>query len=457
MGEYGGLSVVPLNNGYSVVVDPDTMFWILVEPSQIGQARAQLREIYTDSLRQRLKADIDWLTTCSAVDLVEIHPTSACNMNCSYCYVPQESRNHPGSIMQREHIEQVVAKVLDWVEKNGGMKRFIFHGGEPLLVRDHFFPIIDRYYRDVEFAIQTNGTLLTEDDARFIKERNTHISLSLDALSAETNDKLRRYRDGRGTFDDVRRAIDLFRDFEWQGVIVTITKHNVDQLDLIARAFYDWGVRSALFNPVSPSCPNAVDLMPSPQDLITGYKKLIDALIELNGKISTKRLVVDNVESLAVAIFTSNMRVLYCHMSPCGAGRLALVVTPNGDIYPCSEFIRFQEFKCGNVFTDSLPDILSSKACEVLEARNTASIDECRSCAFRLICGANCPAAVYGLYGTLQAKSPYCTFMKAIISYMFEKISEHGIDVAYRLVSRRFEDMLRESERLVCIGQVEAS
>jgi uncharacterized protein len=146
------------------------------------------------------------------------------------------------------------------------------------------------------------------------------------------------------------------------------------------------------------------------------------------------------------------MRVLYCHMSPCGAGRLALVVTPNGDVYPCSEFIRFPEFRCGNIFTDSMPDILAAESCKALACRNTASIAECRSCAYRLICGANCPAAVYGMHGTLQAKSPYCMFMKAIISYMFEKISEYGIEVAYRLVSTRFESILRESEQLVCIG-----
>lgn len=446
------LSVVALDNGYSVVLEPDTMSWILAEPSRVKQAQAQLKELYTDSIRQQLKSDTEWLSTCSSIDMVEIHPTSECNMSCAYCYVPHESRIRTDSVMRRDDVECVIDKFLDWIETHGGMKRFIFHGGEPLLVRDHFFSIIDRYHKDVEFAIQTNGTLLTEEDARLIKERNTHISLSLDGPCALVNDKLRRYRNGKGTFDDVRKVIDMFRDFEWQGVIVTITEHNVDQLDLIARAFYDWDVRSALFNPVSPSCPNAVSLMPSPRALINGYKKLIDTLIELNGRTSDRRLVVDNVESLVVAIFTSNMRVLYCHISPCGAGRLALVVTPNGDVYPCSEFIRFPEFRCGNIFADGLADILDSTACNMLRARNTATIDECRTCAFRLICGANCPAAVYGMFGTLRAKSPYCEFMKAIIGYMFEKISEHGVEIAYRLVSRSFEDILRESEQLVCVG-----
>jgi len=441
--------VITLDNRFSVILYPDTFFWVLAESSRVKQAKALCKEIYTDSLKQQLEADLGLLRSSVAIDFIELHPTSGCNMNCAYCYVPRGHRMEQ-KLMRQEDIEEILCKLFDWIEKAGrGMRRVIFHGGEPLLAKDCIFSIIDKYHREVEFGIQTNGTLLTEEDAKFIKERNVHISFSLDGPPAEANDIVRHHWDGRGTFDKVVRAINLFKGYEWVGVIVTITKHNVDHLDLIARSFYDWEVPSALFNPVSPSSANAIDLMPSLEALTFGYKKLIDTLIDLNGRSDSKRLVVDNVESLIVAILTSNMRVLYCHMSPCGAGRLVYVISSNGDVYPCSEFLQFKEFRCGNIFKDSVANILSSEACKMLRCRTVDMINGCNSCAYRQICGANCPASVYGLYRTMYAKAPYCAYKKEIINHIFKKIAEGGIDVAYKLVSRSFEEKLRKSEKLV--------
>ncbi|MGB9809023.1 MAG: SPASM domain-containing protein, partial [Caldanaerobacter sp.] len=323
-------------------------------------------------------------------------------------------------------------------------------------VRDQTMPGllkgIEKYYKEIEFGIQTNGTLLTKEDAAFIKKHNVHVSLSLDAPLPEINDKLRYYQNGTGTFAHVRKTIEMFNDYEWQGVIVTITKNNVNIIDTMAEALYDWGVRSVLFNPISPSVPESTAFVPSIKELIDNYKKFIDVVIKLNTyQPKGRRLVVDNIESLILAIFTSNMRGMYCHMSPCGAGRLSYVITWNGDVYPCSEFIQFEEFKCGNIFEDSIETIINSEACKKLRLRNVNKIDTCNNCPYKLICGANCPAAVYGLSRTLLEKSPYCKFNFEIINYLFEKISEHGIEIAYKLVSESFEEKMKTSKPLVWV------
>jgi uncharacterized protein len=445
-------SIVPLSNGFSVVLNPYTFLWVLAAPSQVEKAKAYCGEMY-DTLREQLEEDVKFLTESVAVDFIELHLTSGCNMNCAYCYVPGNQRMER-AVMRKDDVELIICKLAEHIEREGGIKRVIFHGGEPLLAKNSFFPIIDKYYMDVEFGIQSNGTLMTEDDARFIKERNAHVSFSLDGPSAEVNDITRHYWSGKGTFNDVARAITLFRNYEWTGVIVTITKHNVDKLDLIAQRLYDWGVPSALFNPVSPSNAKAASLMPPLEALTSSYKRLIDMLIEFNGKKDGKRLVIDNVESLIMTILTSNHKVLYCHSAPCGAGRLVYVISSNGDVYPCSEFIQFKEFRCGNIFKDTVSEILNSEACNTLRCRKVDVIDECKSCAYRYICGANCPASVYGLYGHMLKKTPYCTFQKEIISYIFEKISEGGLDVAYKLVSKSFEGKLRRSKQLVRVEEM---
>lgn len=356
--------------------------------------------------------------------------------------------------MSRDEVEWVADKLFRWVEEKGGMKRIIFHGGEPLIAKDAFFPLIDKYCQDVEFGIQTNATLLTPEDAAFIRERNVHVSISLDGHTAQLNNRSRRYIKGGGTFDDVVRSIELFRDYEWTGVIVTITQYNVAYLAEIARFLHDLGVRSALFNPVSPSNPAAIPFMPTAEELLSAYRDLIDSLIQLNTVPGARRLVIDNVESLVLALLTSNVRGLYCHMSPCGAGRFVYVIDPTGNVWPCSEFVGHEEFRCGNIFSDPLAEVLEAPACQRLRARRVEEIEECRLCEYRMICGANCPAAVYGISGRLNARSPYCEFLKGTVNLILNVFWEHGIEIAFKLVSPRFEEMLRKGASLLAISEL---
>ncbi|MDD3748555.1 MAG: radical SAM protein, partial [Candidatus Bipolaricaulis anaerobius] len=430
---------------------PETLLWVIAESKQLKQAHRLLSDTYSE-LQDDLKQDTERMRTSHLVDMIELHPTAVCNMRCAYCYIPEAYRKRP-LVMSRDDVDRVVRKVLSWVEEKGGMKRIIFHGGEPLLARDSIFPVIDRYWRDVEFGIQTNATLLTQGDADFIKERNVHVSLSLDGHTAEVNDRCRQYSNGGSTFDDVVRNISLFRDFEWNGVIVTITRHNVGYLAEMLRFLYGMGIRSALFNPVSPANPAAALLMPKTEDLLAGYRGLINELVRLNTVPGARRFVVDNIESLVVALVTSNMRVLYCHMTPCGAGRFMYVIDPAGYVYPCSEFVGHEEFRCGNIFSDPMAEVLDAPPCKRLRARYVERVKGCISCEYRMICGANCPAAVQSLSGNLDGRSPYCEFLKGSVNLIFRTFLDHGIESAFCLVSTRFEEMLRKSALLLDASQ----
>lgn len=445
------LRTISLGEGAFVVLEPELLLWIIADAGHLKQARRVLRDVYGE-LCEELARDMERMATSHLVDMVELHPTTACNMICTYCYIPDTYRRK-ALVMSRDEVNQVVCKLFEWVEVKGGMKRIIFHGGEPLMARDSFFPVIDQYWCDAEFGIQTNATLVSPEDARFIKERNVHISLSLDGHTAQLNDEFRRYHNGVGTYDDVVRSLRLFKDYEWNGVIVTITRHNVRYLAQIARFLHAMGARSAVFNPVSPSSPGAVALMPTTEDLLAGYRDLVDELIQLNSGPEARRLVVDNIESLVVGLITSNMRVLYCHMSPCGAGRFMYVIDPAGDVYPCSEFVGREEFRCGNVFSSSVAEVFDAPVCQQLRARHVSTIPGCRECEYRMICGANCPAAVQSVSGHMTAKSPYCEFLRGCVNLIFRTFFKHGIEIAFKLVSPKFEEMLRKSAPLLEINQ----
>jgi len=193
--------------------------------------------------------------------------------------------------------------------------------------------------------------------------------------------------------------------------------------------------------------------MPKTEDLLAGYRGLINELVRLNTVPGARRFVVDNIESLVVALVTSNMRVLYCHMTPCGAGRFMYVIDPAGYVYPCSEFVGHEEFRCGNIFSDPMAEVLDAPPCKRLRARYVERVKGCISCEYRMICGANCPAAVQSLSGNLDGRSPYCEFLKGSVNLIFRTFLDHGIESAFCLVSTRFEEMLRKSALLLDASQ----
>ncbi len=98
-------------------------------------------------------------------------------------------------------------------------------------------------------------------------------------------------------------------------------------------------------------------------------------------------------------------------------------MSAKGDVFPCSEFIGFEAFKGGNLFSQDIPEILSSKPFKEVTGRIVEQIDPCKRCAIRHFCGAPCPAEVHALTGTLNAPAPYCAFYEEQVRYAFRAIA----------------------------------
>lgn len=258
---------------------------------------------------------------------------------------------------------------------------------------------------------------------------------------------LRFHTNGTGTFKRVDEVLKMFKSYKTpMGAIVTVTKHNVNALRDMLRYLLPHEVKSALFNPVSPSVPNAYKLTPSIEALITSYRYLLYDLMNMNQLES--RLTIKNIESLIIALITTNMRVLACDASPCGAARLLLVVTSEGDVFPCSEFITFPEFRLGNILKHSIEDLLMRGPAIKLRSRRVEEITDCCSCPYGLICGANCPASVYSLHRDLKKPSYYCKFKMALLDEILYIIYQKGIENILRtFVSERVKSMLESSAK----------
>jgi uncharacterized protein len=397
-------------------IDPETNFW--------GTGDLPKLEKLYNKMREKLVAEIKDFRFSSDIILFYVNPTDKCNASCPYCYLPQRVKNRSKSMSYSE-LEVIVKKASEFFNSGGKKGSIIFHGSEPLLNKENLFKIIEDY-DELHFGIQTNGFLLSEEDAEFIKDHRVNIGISLDSPVEKTNDYLR----GKGQYKKIMDALGWFRNYKGLNVVTTITTHNVDQLSEMVRLLHEKDVSLCLMNPVRGTQRGALALRPEPLKLASEFIKAVDEAIKLTKE--GRRIVVADFANILLGIIAPSARVMMCDISPCGGGRRFFAITANGNAYPCGEFIGMEEFVGGNIFTDPVEDIAASENFLEVTQRTVERIQECRACLFRNMCGAPCPAEIYSTEGSMLSKSYYCEFYKKVAEHAFRIINRDDVEHVIR-------------------------
>lgn len=159
---------------------------------------------------------------------------SRCNLACTYCYMyeladTQSWREQP-RVMETSTL-MYAAEQINRHSYTHGQKEVsvIFHGGEPLLARKSDPDFFDRAVRilngtvdpeagtKLNFSMQTNGTLLTPEVLDEFLKLGISVGVSIDGYQA-AHDRHRIYPNGKGSFDDVKRGIDLLHRPEYDAI-----------------------------------------------------------------------------------------------------------------------------------------------------------------------------------------------------------------------------------------------
>ncbi len=171
--------------------------------------------------------------------------TRACNLRCVHCY------NDSGTGKKSDALSTEKAKeVLDDLASFGAPS-VLFSGGEPLTRSDLFELIEYGGELGMRTVISTNGTLITKDVAKRIKNGGvSYVGISLDGMG-EINDK---FRGVSGAFEDAVRGIRNCRELDVRvGLRLTLTRRNVEDLDGLFGFVESEGLERVCFYHLVPS------------------------------------------------------------------------------------------------------------------------------------------------------------------------------------------------------------
>jgi uncharacterized protein len=139
---------------------------------------------------------------------VVMQPTTLCNLDCAYCYLPFRAADKR---MPVTVAEAVAAAVEPWSRT----ERFsvVWHGGEPLATgREHFAALLSPFAPAIEHHVQTNATLIDDAWCEFFVERGIRVSVSVDGPRARNGERVN--RGGKPAYDKIMRGIETLRRHE---------------------------------------------------------------------------------------------------------------------------------------------------------------------------------------------------------------------------------------------------
>jgi len=341
-------------------------------------------------------------TKKTVVKALCLHIAHDCNLRCSYCFAGTGDYKGARSLMSLE----VGKRAIDFLIENSGNRRNLevdFFGGEPLMNFDVVKEIV--YYarqrekeanKNFRFTLTTNVLLLDEEKRAFINEHMHNVVLSLDGRK-EINDEVRKRVDGSGSYDRVLPlALKMAEERKDKDYYVrgTFTRKNLDfGKDVLHLA--DVGFTQISVEPVVAARDSGLDIRK--EDLKTVCDEYERFAMEYyqrrkNGKwFNFFHFMIDLEGGPCVAK----------RLRGCGSGTEYLAVTPEGDLYPCHQFVGQKEFLLGNIF-----DGLNNSAVreEFIES-NVYTKPQCNQCWAKFYCSGGCAANSWQFNGDI--KIPY--------------------------------------------------
>jgi len=339
-----------------------------------------------------------------------LHVAHDCNLRCKYCFAEEGEYHGTRSLMSAE----VGKAALDFLIRESGSRKNLevdFFGGEPLMNFGVVKEIVE-YGRSLEeksgkkfrFTMTTNGMLLDDGKLDYINKEMYNLVLSLDGRK-EINDKMRKCINGSSSYDIIVPKFQKAADSRNQANYYlrgTFTAENLDFSEDVKHmaqlGFKQISVEPVVTDEKEPYAIKKEHL----DDICKEYEKLTRYLIEENKKSA-------NLNFFHFTMDLTGGPCVWKRTSGCGAGSEYLAVTPEGELYPCHQFVGIGGFKVGDVFSG----VENYETGREFDSCHIYSKPECKACWAKFYCSGGCNANAYNQNGDIfKIYEPGCVMQK---------------------------------------------
>ncbi len=375
------------------------------EQEELSEAYDEIQELaeegilYSqDQYEEIANSSMDDRDYIKAICLNVIH---GCNLRCKYCFADEGEYHGHGGVMSLD----TAKKAIDYVIKRSGPRKNIeidLFGGEPTLIMDTIKEII-KYARDneekwkkrIRFTMTTNATLLTPEMMDFMDKEMGNIILSLDGRKS-VNDNVRIKPDGSGSYDDIIPNIKEMIKRRTKGktyyVRGTFTRANTDFykdiMDMVNEGFKEISIEPVVLESGHPLSLREEDV----DTIFENYDKLYEEIKK------RKREGKNEFKFYHFNIDIQGGPCVYKRISGCGAGFEYVAITPQGEVYPCHQFVGKEEFKLGSIYDDTYDTALAKK----FKESHIYNKPKCKDCWAKFYCSGGCQANNYNFNGDMN-------------------------------------------------------
>lgn len=339
-----------------------------------------------------------------------VHISHDCNLRCGYCFA-DEGAYH--GVREQMSIE-TGKKVIDFLIAHSGKRHNLemdFFGGEPLMNYGVLCEMVEygkaeaaKVGKEFKFTVTTNGVLLDDENIEYLNREMDNVVLSMDGRKS-VHDAVRKTVNGKGSFDII---VDKFKKFAQKRgdksyyIRGTFTALNPDFCaDVLAMS--ELGFEQVSVEPV---------VLPDGHPLAIKEEQMSTVLeqYELLAKEYVERR--SDGRWFSFFHFALDLEGGPCfkkRITGCGAGSEYMAVAPNGDLYPCHQFVGEKEYLLGNVNDGELNESIRDK----IAGSTVFTKKECESCWAKYLCSGGCNANAVHFSGDIN--KPYtaaCEMMR---------------------------------------------
>ena len=402
-------------DAYAAGVDAETVLEVL----------ADLEELKASGSFETKTPTAPQIVGGTAIKSMCLHVAHDCNLRCRYCFASTGDFHGARMLMPLE----TGKRALDFLIQRSGTRKHLevdLFGGEPLMNWEVCKQLVEygraleqSHNKVIHFTITTNCVALDDEKIDFINREMHNVVISLDGRK-EIHDALRPTVNGKGSFDLILKNAQKLvasrgeKEYYIRG---TFTRNNLDFLQDV-KALRNDGFNQISIEPVVLPEDSPYSLLPEHLSRIDAeYEALADYYLEARKSSDTW------FNFFHFMFDPEGGPCLRKRINGCGAGTEYVAVTPDGDLYPCHQFVGMPEWKLGNLDSPVLREDLQRR----FLGCNVCTKEACKACWAKYYCSGGCMANAALYNGSLdQPHAISCHLMKkraecAIGAYLMER------------------------------------